>query len=97
MKMKIYATRKLFQAGILPHPPATEDVGALAERLREVAWDAFNRFTDLHPLVGPQGLTNLIALDRELRSTKGKWVLGAGCVNSARPDLRGAEGQCGAS
>jgi DNA replication protein DnaC len=34
MKMKIYATRKLFQAGILPHPPATEDVGALAERLR---------------------------------------------------------------
>ena len=32
--MKIYATRKLFQAGILPHPPATQDVGALAERLR---------------------------------------------------------------
>ena len=32
--MKIYATRKLFQAGILPHPPATQDIGALAERLR---------------------------------------------------------------
>ena len=31
--MKIHATRKLFQAGILPHPPATQDVGALAEKL----------------------------------------------------------------
>lgn len=32
--MKIYATRKLFLAGILPNPPATQDIGALAERLR---------------------------------------------------------------
>jgi RNA-directed DNA polymerase len=37
-----------------------------------VNWEAFNRFTDLHPLVGPQRLTDLISLDRELRSTKGK-------------------------
>jgi RNA-directed DNA polymerase len=26
-------------------------------------WEAFNRFTDLHPLVGPSRLTDLIALD----------------------------------
>ncbi len=32
--MKIYSTRKLFQAGILPTPPATQDIGALSERLR---------------------------------------------------------------
>jgi RNA-directed DNA polymerase len=37
-----------------------------------VNWEAFNRFTDLHPLVAPSRLTDLIALDRELRSTKGK-------------------------
>jgi RNA-directed DNA polymerase len=37
-----------------------------------VNWEAFNRFTGLHPLVGPSRLTDLIALNRELRSTKGK-------------------------
>jgi hypothetical protein len=39
--------------------------------------DSFNRFNDLHPLVGPQTLTDLIAMDRELRSTSGKWIPGA--------------------
>jgi hypothetical protein len=37
-----------------------------------VNWEAFNRFTDLHPLVSPTSLTDLIALDRVLRSTAGK-------------------------
>lgn len=37
-----------------------------------VNWTAFNRFTELHPLVNPKCLTDLIALDRELRSTKGR-------------------------
>lgn len=32
--MKIYSTRRLYAAGILPKPPMTEDVGQLAERLR---------------------------------------------------------------
>ena len=32
--MKIYSTRRLYAAGILPKPPTTEDVGQLAERLR---------------------------------------------------------------
>jgi DNA replication protein DnaC len=32
--MKIYSTRKLYAAGILPKPPTTEDVGQLSERLR---------------------------------------------------------------
>jgi hypothetical protein len=32
-----------------------------------VNWEAFNRFTDLHPLVGPQRLTDVIALDCLLR------------------------------
>ena len=29
-----------------------------------VNWDAFNRFTDLHPLASPKRLTDLIAMDR---------------------------------
>jgi RNA-directed DNA polymerase len=37
-----------------------------------VNWEEINRFTDLDPLVGPSRLTDLNALDRELRSTKGK-------------------------
>ncbi len=37
-----------------------------------VTWDDFNRFTDHHPLVSPKCLTDLIAMDRELRSGKGK-------------------------
>ncbi|TWT75732.1 Group II intron-encoded protein LtrA [Planctomycetes bacterium CA13] len=37
-----------------------------------VNWDDFNRFTDLHPLVNPKCLTDLIAMDRKLRSTRGK-------------------------
>ena len=37
-----------------------------------VNWKAFNRFTDLHPLVNPKCLTDLIALDRARQSTKGK-------------------------
>ena len=32
--MKIYSTRKLYAAGILPRPSSTEDVVQLAERLR---------------------------------------------------------------
>ena len=32
--MKIYSTRKLYAAGILPKPPSTEDVVQLSERLR---------------------------------------------------------------
>jgi RNA-directed DNA polymerase len=37
-----------------------------------VNWEAFTRFTDLHPLMGSKSLTDLIALDRKRRSTKGK-------------------------
>jgi RNA-directed DNA polymerase len=37
-----------------------------------VDWGEFNRFTDLHPLVSPKCLTDLIALDRESRSGKGR-------------------------
>jgi DNA replication protein DnaC len=32
--MRIYSTRKLFVDGILPRPAATQDVGAIAERLK---------------------------------------------------------------
>jgi RNA-directed DNA polymerase len=37
-----------------------------------VSWDEFDRFMDLHPLVSPKCLTDLIAMDREQISTKGK-------------------------
>jgi RNA-directed DNA polymerase len=33
-----------------------------------VSWQAFGCFTELHPLVSPKCLTDLIGLDRELRS-----------------------------
>jgi hypothetical protein len=35
-------------------------------------WAHFNWFTDLHPLVNPKCFQDLIAMDRELRSGKGK-------------------------
>ena len=46
--MKIYSTRKLYAAGILPKPPATEDVVALAERLRALRFGfAADQLTEL--------------------------------------------------
>ena len=35
-------------------------------------WDDFNRFTELHPLANPTGLTDLIAMSRELTSARAK-------------------------
>lgn len=55
--MKIYSTRKLYAAGILPKPPSTEDVVQLSERLRALRLG----FAAEH-------LTELITL-----SVKGAW------------------------
>ena len=33
-----------------------------------VSWTKFNRFTELHPLASPKGLTDLIAMDRMILS-----------------------------
>ena len=57
--MKIYSTRKLYAAGILPKPPATEDVVALAERLRALRFGfAADQLTEL----GREKGTQLIVL-----------------------------------
>ncbi len=37
-----------------------------------VNWNDFNRFTDVHPLAGPKGLTDLIALNRRLLNERAK-------------------------
>ncbi len=37
-----------------------------------VNWVDFTRFTDLHPLASPKRLVDLIAMDRELRSSRGR-------------------------
>jgi RNA-directed DNA polymerase len=37
-----------------------------------VNWDDFNRFTELHPLVNPKCLTDLIAMDRKLMRAGGR-------------------------
>lgn len=46
--MKIYSTRKLFVEGILPKPSATQDIGALAERLKALRlWFAAEQLAEL--------------------------------------------------
>ena len=46
--MKIYSTRKLFVEGILPKPTATQDIGALAERLKALRlWFAAEQLAEL--------------------------------------------------
>jgi DNA replication protein DnaC len=46
--MKIYSTRKLFIEGILPKPPATQDIAALAARLKALRlWFAAEQLGEL--------------------------------------------------
>ena len=59
-----------------------------------VNWGQLNRFTDAHPLANPKRLTDLIAMSRKGVVGGGTRNLGAGCINGARPDLRGGELNC---